>query len=211
MTMRSVLLAVALLGCHRPPQPRATVRLLALGDSFTIGTGSSPSQAFPARLAERYRAMGCDVELRNVAVNGYSTRDVIELELNEIDSFHPTMITFAAGANDLVRGVPRETYRSNVAAILAKTTAAAATIVLPQPRWPRTPTGSMFGVDEQKVIAFDRVLHEEADRAKARFIDLSPLMIAQADKNMTASDGLHPSASAHDEWAEALAREVKCP
>ena len=97
--MRRALLFAALLGCQGAQPPRndqaPRVRLLALGDSFTIGTGSSPSQAFPARLAQRYRAMGCDVELRNVAVNGYSTRDVIDLELAEIERFHPTMITFA--------------------------------------------------------------------------------------------------------------------
>ena len=36
----------------------AEARYLSLGDSFTIGTGSSAAQAFPSRLAARWRHRG---------------------------------------------------------------------------------------------------------------------------------------------------------
>src|SRR3712207_2472695 len=91
--LMAVLLAT-LFGCSRAPESRSAVRVLALGDSFTIGTGSSPESAFPARVAERWRATGCNVELRNVAVNGYSTREIIDRELPELETFAPTWITF---------------------------------------------------------------------------------------------------------------------
>ena len=41
-----------------PPVGASPVRYLALGDSFTIGTGSPEEASFPARLAERLRARG---------------------------------------------------------------------------------------------------------------------------------------------------------
>jgi acyl-CoA thioesterase-1 len=207
------MVALFLVGCSRPrpAETAATVRLLALGDSFTIGTGSSEAEAFPARLAERWRQRGCVVQLRNVAVNGYSTEDVIERELGEIASFRPTFITFAAGANDIVRGVPGERYRANVARILstaAHAVQADRVLVLPQPKWSQTKTGAMFGATDEKLAAFDSILRVEAEHVGARYIDLSPLMTKQI--GMTASDGLHPSAEAHEQWAAAIDAAVSC-
>src|SRR5689334_6941769 len=58
----------------------APARYLAVGDSFTIGTGASPERSFPARLVARWKDK-CAVVLENVAVNGYTTDDVIAEEL----------------------------------------------------------------------------------------------------------------------------------
>ena len=57
-----------------------SIRYLALGDSFTIGTGTTPDKAFPALLAARWRAAGRAVELLNPAVNGYTTDELITRE-----------------------------------------------------------------------------------------------------------------------------------
>ncbi|MEO7092843.1 MAG: SGNH/GDSL hydrolase family protein [Polyangiales bacterium] len=190
-----------------PASLAGTQRLLALGDSFTIGTGSSVDEAFPARLAERWRAAGCTTELRNVAVNGYTSRDVIDRELPEVARFSPTWITLAVGANDLVRRVPEETYRDNVRLILAtatKVTPKDHVLVLPQPDWARSEVGQSFGITQEDVDRFDAVLREEASAVGARFVDLESLMRAQAEAHMVASDGLHPNAAAHAEWAEAI-------
>ena len=188
-------------------------RLLALGDSFTAGTGSSLEQAFPARLIEAWRAQGCAVELRNVAVNGYTSRDVIEREVPELSRFGPTWVTLAIGANDLVRRVPEDTYRENVHGILAAAVAVAPrehVLVLPQPAWARSEVGASFGITEADVDRFDAVLRDEALAVGARFVDLKGLMRAEADAKMVAPDGLHPNAAAHAEWAQAIAERAAC-
>src|SRR5687767_6022996 len=61
-------LILSLAACGRQPSapPSPAPRYLALGDSFTIGTGSSPSEAFPSRLVARWRGRGCLAELKNV-------------------------------------------------------------------------------------------------------------------------------------------------
>ena len=87
---------------------------LALGDSFTAGTGNPPSAAFPSRLASLWRAQGREVTLKNVAVDGYTTVDVLEKEIPQVAPFHPTLVTLAVGANDRVRGWSADVYRSNV-------------------------------------------------------------------------------------------------
>src|SRR5438105_4067056 len=106
-----VALSLALLAAPAP------VRLMALGDSFTIGTGSAPEQSFPQRLAARWRTQGKAVEVDDPAVNGYSTRELIDRELPELRSFKPTLVTVAIGANDLVRGRALPAFRENLRAI----------------------------------------------------------------------------------------------
>src|SRR4051794_11307358 len=64
-----------------PTRGLEEIRYLALGDSFTAGTGNQLADAFPSRLASLWRAHGRRVTLKNVAVNGYTTEDVQEKEL----------------------------------------------------------------------------------------------------------------------------------
>lgn len=197
-----------------------TARYLALGDSFTIGTGSTPEQAFPAGLARRWREAGCVVELRNLGVNGYTTDDVTQQELPVFDSFAPVFVTLAVGANDIVRGRSEEDYRTRVRAMLVTLTAPRAgrttprVITLPQPDWSLSPAAASFGDVREtaaKIERFNQILHEESDAVGARYVDLFPLMRQQAQAGMIAGDGLHPSSAAYDAWAGALAETLPRP
>ncbi|MFO0609832.1 MAG: GDSL-type esterase/lipase family protein [Polyangiales bacterium] len=223
---------LALAACARsapapvPPAPRpadvdaadagrAAVRYLALGDSFTIGTGSSPGQAFPARLAARWSAR-CAVALRNPAVNGYTTQDVLDRELPEVAPFAPTFVTLAAGANDIVRGRSLDDYRAQVRrlfeALAAAGVPAARVVTLPQPDWSLSPAARSFGdpaAIHAQIVAFNGALREESTRLGARHVDLFPLMEAQARAGLLAPDGLHPDAAAHDAWAAELAARLR--
>jgi lysophospholipase L1-like esterase len=193
----------------------AEIRYLALGDSFTIGTGSSPSEAFPARLAARFRARGRAVSLENLGVNGYTTDDLIARELPRVGPFAPTLVTLAVGANDLVRGGTAERYRAQVRRILAAIAAAgvpaARVVALPQPDWSLSPAAADFGSPRAiaaQIAAYNGILREEATAVGARYVDLFPLMHRQAEAGQIAPDGLHPAASAHDAWAEELAGAI---
>jgi lysophospholipase L1-like esterase len=224
---RRALLLLALSSCTPSPSagdggyaasasPAPTgVRYLALGDSFTAGTGSRPADAFPIRLAERLRAQGIAVTLENLGVNGYTTDDLIARELPRVAPFAPNLVTLAIGANDLVRGSPIERYRAQVraifAAILSAGVPAGRVFVLPQPDWSRSPVAADFGAPREltaQIEAFNGVLRAEAEAVRAQWVELFPKMRRQAEAGMVASDGLHPAARAYDEWAEDLLGKV---
>jgi lysophospholipase L1-like esterase len=192
-----------------------SARYLALGDSFTIGTGGTPARAFPARLVDRWRGAGCSVALENVAVNGFTTDDVIDAELPSLASFHPTFVTVAVGANDIVRGRSIDAYRTNVGRILDAARASGARVIaLPQPDWSRSPSAASFATQPAlatAIEAFNAALSTEARKRGAEWADLGALMKEQAATGMLASDGLHPSSAAYDAWASELARTIASP
>jgi acyl-CoA thioesterase I len=228
--MKSLLLAaLTFLGCAQPPAPAAPLdggappaigdgggaapqRYLALGDSFTIGTGGTPARSMPTRLADRWEAAGCPTVVKNLGVNGYATDDLITYELPQVRPFAPTRLTLAVGANDIVRGSTPEEYRARVreilAALVADGIAPARIFVLPQPEWSSSPAAQGLG-DEADLFAqitlFNRILSEEATASGARWVDLTARMHQQALANMLASDLLHPNADAYGEWAADIA------
>jgi lysophospholipase L1-like esterase len=186
-------------------------RFLALGDSFTIGTGTTPDRSFPAVLTRIWTERGRTVVLANPAVNGYTTDDLIRDELPTLASFAPTLVTLLIGANDIVRGSTEDRYRQQLRVIHEQLDADASdarVVALPQPDWSLSPSGSGFGdiaVIARTIERFNEIARDEASRAGALWIDLFRLMREQGRKKMWASDGLHPSAEAYAEWARALA------
>ena len=189
-------------------------RFLALGDSFTIGTGTTPDRSFPAVLTRLWTDGGRAVVLSNPAVNGYTTDDLISDELPLVASFHPTLITLLIGANDIVQGSSDDRYRRQLRLIHERVHADAPdarVIALPQPDWSLSPAGAGFGgTDEiaKKIERFNDIARREAERARALWVDLFSLMREQGRKKMFAADGLHPSAEAYAGWASELGRAL---
>ncbi len=203
----TVLVGLLVAGCADAGE----VRYLALGDSFTIGTGSSAKEAFPARLQLLASKRGVSVRLENVAVNGYSTQELIDDQLPAVKVFNPTHVTIAIGANDLVRGRGPDAYRANLKAIFAALkkdgVTPARVWALPQPDWSKSPVAKGFGDPDQlhaQIVRYNAILAEEVRVFGGTWVELFPLMQTQAKQKMLAPDGLHPSAAAHLQWAERL-------
>jgi lysophospholipase L1-like esterase len=186
-------------------------RFLALGDSFTIGTGTTPGRSFPAVLARIWIDDGRDVVLANPAVNGYTTDELIDDELPFVASFRPTLVTLLVGANDIVRGSTADRYRAQLGRIHQRIQTDgpdARVVALPQPDWSLSPAASGFGDPAgiaRTIERFNTIAREEAESANASWMELFPLMREQGRMGMFSPDGLHPSAEAYAEWARDLA------
>jgi lysophospholipase L1-like esterase len=147
-------------------------------------------------------------------VNGYRTDDLIAEELPLLAEFRPTLVTILIGANDIVAGSSNDRYRDQLSVIHARVRADAAVAVvyaLPQPDWSLSRAGASFG-DPAAIAAriehFNTIAREEAERASATYVDIFPLMRDQMRRGMLAADGLHPSAEAYAQWAEALVERL---
>ena len=175
-----------------------------------VGAPDESTGAFPALLAEHWRADGCEVELQNVGISGYTAAQILAEQVPQIESFQPNIITFQGGGNDIANGIPIDEYRENIKQVLSSAKGSGArVIVLAQNEWDRSPVGVDYGesVPSQRV-AYDDVLIEEASAQGAEFVDMRPLYAEQADQNQWVEDGLHPTPEAYQAWADTLSEEV---
>jgi len=131
----------------------ARLRYVALGDSFTIGTSVTVAERWPDQLVARLPALEL---VANLGVNGFTSRDVIEVELPQLRALRPDLLTLLIGVNDVVQGVPEATYRQNAAQILDVLVAlvgARRVLVVTTPDYTVTPRGADYGNPAQQAAA----------------------------------------------------------
>ncbi|MEP6492635.1 MAG: SGNH/GDSL hydrolase family protein [bacterium] len=195
-----------------PITPAAEVRMLALGDSYTIGEGVAESDRWPVRLAAMLRArVGSVASPVIVAKTGWTTDELSA----GIDAAKPAgtygLVTLLIGVNNQYRGRSAHEYRTQFQALLARAIAfaesrASRVIVVSIPDWGVTPFAKKSGRDPAKIQseinAFNAINREETLRAGARYVDITPMSRrAATEGDLVAGDGLHPSASMYAEWA----------
>jgi acyl-CoA thioesterase I len=193
------------------PEARGT-RYVALGDSFTIGTSVPETERWPNQLVARVP----DLEfVANLGVNGFTSRDLIEVELPQLDGLSPELITVLIGVNDVVQGVPSETYRQNVARILddlVDHVGAGRVLVVTTPDYTVTPAGSDYGNPAQQSAGIRRnnaTITELAGALGIRVVDIYEVSLRAADdRSLVASDGLHPSGAQYRLWVDRIAPAV---
>jgi lysophospholipase L1-like esterase len=132
------------------------LRYVALGDSYTIGTGVRPPERWPDQLCVTLGdEPGLDL-VANLGVNGYTSADLIRHELPALEALAPEFASVLIGVNDVVQGVPTATYEANVAVILdtlLERLAADRLIAVAIPDYTVTPAGAEFGDPRQRHAA----------------------------------------------------------
>ena len=179
------------------------MRFLALGDSYTIGTGATAeSRAWPSIVAARLGA-----ELTNPAVNGYTTEDLIRDELPLFAKVRPDVVTVLIGVNDLVQGRSLDAYRESLAGIY-DAIASAPVVAVSIPTWSYVPAAAGFGGTERVdrlTRSFNDVARGEADARRFGWVDLAEASTAGIGSNgWVASDLLHPGDEQYAAWAEVI-------
>lgn len=196
------------------PVEEDAVRYVALGDSYTIGTSVAEAERFPNQLAARIAGLEL---VANPAVNGHTSRDLIEEELPALEAMRPELVTLLVGVNDVVQGVPERQYAANVTLILEElmTLLPAERIVcVATPDYTVTPQGAAYGDPEQQRAAIRRVNEVLGEACASRGIRFVPEIFeisreAADDPSLVADDGLHPSGAQYARWVEAIAPVVE--
>jgi lysophospholipase L1-like esterase len=220
-------LAMALAGCdQKSPEATSpdggtglpktgTYRILALGDSYTIGESVPESERWPVQFAERLRRRGVDAgEPQIVARTGWTTEELSAA----IDAARPQgpfdCVTLLIGVNNQYRGRGVEEYRTQFAALLDRAIGfageAGKVVVVSIPDYGVTP----FGQAERERIgheadAFNSVNREETAKRKAVYVDITPVSRGGTTRpSLHADDGLHPSGEQYAAWADLVAAAI---
>jgi len=199
------------------PSANGPLRYVALGDSYTIGTSVEPAERWPNLLVAALDDAPLSLALvGNIAVNGYTSRDVIDLELPQLAELRPDFVTLLIGVNDVVRGVPHEAYRRNTEAILDDLVAlvsAERILVVTTPDYTVTPAGGGYGDPVRQsagIRAFNEILTTTASSRGILVVDIHDLSLhAALDPSLVARDGLHPSGEQYALWVKRILPAVE--
>ncbi len=190
----------------------APLRYVALGDSYTIGTAVDPAERWPDQLVARRAGREPVLELvANLAVNGFTSRDVIDVELPAFDDLLPDFASLLVGVNDVVQGVPAEQFERNAGTIVDALVArlpASRVVIVSTPDYTVTPQGAAYGDPFRQaagIVRNNAILARLAAGAGVAFVDIHDLSLQAADdRSLVADDGLHPSGSQYALWVERM-------
>ncbi len=92
-------------------KPPGTLRIVSLGDSFTVGYEVAAEDTFSSVLERELRGAGLRVEVLNAGVSGYSNAEECLYLERELLGYEPDLVLVSFYANDLVDNVRSDLFR----------------------------------------------------------------------------------------------------
>lgn len=197
------------------PIPDGPHRYVALGDSYTIGTGVTPDERFPDQLAAAVGPGALEL-VANLGVDGCTSARLIEEQLPQLDRLRAGFATLLIGVNDVVQGVPVVRYEGHVITILEALLARLPTrrvVTVAIPDYTVTPAGRDYGdpaLRSAGIRANNAVMARLAAERGIAFVDILDVSLdAAVDRRLVAGDGLHPSGRQYARWVERIEPVVR--
>jgi len=189
------------------------IRYVALGDSYTIGIGAQMNESWPAVLTNRLQKKGFQVELvSNLGHDGWTSQNLIDGELPQLQQLKPDFVTLLIGVNDWVQGVDVSTFKNHLEYILDELLKAfhnsKRILIVTIPDFSVTPTGKLFAHGRDITLGikgFNQIIFKEAQSRGLKVVDVFSLSQTMGqDYSLVAQDGLHPSAKEYAQWADLI-------
>lgn len=116
--MRSLLVVIlcfTLVGCSNPQLPYLgeNARLLAFGDSLTVGVGAAEGGDYPSHLSHL-----CGCEVINAGISGETSAGGRARFSEVLDETAPDMVILLEGGNDILRNRNKDALKTDLAAMI---------------------------------------------------------------------------------------------
>lgn len=182
--------------------PAAGVRTMVFfGDSLCAGYGVEPDEAFPGLIAARVEAAGLPWRVVNAGLSGETTSGGVR-RLDWILRQRVDLFVLELGGNDGLRGIPPETTRANLQAMIDRVRELnpGCTVVLAGMQMPPN-------MGEEYRTAFAAIYPELAAKNGLPFI---PFLLegVGGDPDLNLPDGIHPNPQGHRIVAETVWRTL---
>ncbi|MGJ8591888.1 MAG: SGNH/GDSL hydrolase family protein [Aquaticitalea sp.] len=193
---------------------REVLKILSLGDSYTIGESVCDTCRFPVQLKDSLESnRDAEISIDIVAQTGWTTTTLISA-INTV-SFTPDfdLVTLLIGVNNQFQQKPFSVYETEFPLLLEKAIQFAngdnsKVIVVSIPDYAFTPFGqnssdpNTISSDIDRYNAFAQNYSEERNITFVNITDITRLGLEQ--RELVASDGLHPSELAYAKFVERL-------
>jgi acyl-CoA thioesterase-1 len=173
--------------------PDDAPRVVFLGDSITAAMQLPRDQAFPAVLQRWLAAKGLPFNLVNAGVSGDTTAGGLA-RLDWLLKQKPAVVVVALGGNDGLRGTPLETIERNLRALVERSRAAGARVLLLGVLIPPN-----YG--PEYASGFEAIYERLGAEPSVSYVPFFMRGVGGVPE-MNLPDGLHPTPAGHEKLAE---------
>lgn len=160
--------------------------IVAFGDSLTAGFGLLEKESYPYLLQEKLKQDGFDYEVVNAGVSGDTSLGGLERIDWVLEAENVKILILELGANDLLRRMPVDQMKKNLARIIEKAKAKNVRVLLCGMLAPPS-----AGADYQR--EFQLAFPDLASEYKVEFLPFLLQNVAM-NKDLNQADGIHPNA-----------------
>lgn len=199
-----------------------SVNYLALGDSYTIGQSVCETCRFPEQLKTSLKALypQTSFSLKIIATTGWTTSNLISAVKEQNPDSNYDLVTLLIGVNNQYRGRDFSVYEKEFPELVTKAIALAKgdkknVVVVSIPDYAYTSFGMMYGTENQKKISeeidtYNTFAQNYCINKEITFVSITDISRqGLSNKNLVASDGLHPSETAYKMFVERMLPKVK--
>ena len=190
-----------------------SLKILSLGDSYTIGEGVCASCKFPQQLVDSLEssvAKKYSFPLKIIAKTGWTTTNLINaIQSQNIDNDF-NLVTLLIGVNNQYQGLNFSIYETEFPllvdiAVKALSGNKEKLIVVSIPDYAFTPFGNGNTQISQDILKYNNFARAYCTNNGITFVNITDITQAGLENpNYVASDGLHPSKEAYKEFVKRL-------
>jgi len=197
---------------------REEVKLLALGDSYTIGESVASSSRWPIQLVDSLQKRGVDcLQPKLIATTGWRTDNlknaISRTKFKKDEQYN--LVSLLIGVNNYYQGKSVESYAPEFEDLLKTALQLAggdksSVFVLSIPDYGYTP----FGKEKQQTIsegidAYNAVNKSISDKYGVKYYNITDISRRGLDEpDLVAADGLHPSEKMYSLWVQVILSEI---
>lgn len=188
-------------------------RVLALGDSYTAGTGVAEGKSWPRQLSDALVADRVIVtELAVFARTGWSTTDLLDTLATDAAPPAHDFVTLQIGVNNVFGGLPFSVFETEFPLLVERAIALAGgdrerVLVLSVPDYSVTPVGSQIDPEgvRAEIDGYNGVVRAVTEEMGVASVDVTGLSrLALDDPTLIARDGLHFSPRMYEMWVDVV-------
>lgn len=197
--------------------PDREVRMLALGDSYTIGESVKMTERWPHQFVARLTDLGFDVKTPDyIATTGWTTRDLLEgIEAGLDREKDYNLVSILIGVNNQYQGKVISVYEPELREIIDQAMEivdqdAKRVFILSIPDYAYTPFGKGDPKISKEIDAYNAINRRVAVDYGIAWFDITPISRKGLDESgLLARDELHPSGEQYGAWVSSIIRELE--
>ena len=188
------------------------VKMLALGDSYTIGQSVEVSGRWPHQLIDKIRSLGVEADYPDyIATTGWTTRNLIQGIASRLDTSKSyNLVSILIGVNNQYQGASIELYEPDLRTIIDLALGVvnqdkSRVLMLSIPDYAYTPFGGGNDAISLDIDAYNGIKRRVAAEYKIAYFDITPISRqGLLNPYLVAADGLHPSELQYAKWVEII-------